>query len=209
MVMVDESSVPYSEYTALRYNDDITAINGLYSGRYAMLVAPVYACLYLNASYGAIPEGTDIGLANFPRPKDSAGPVSITYTSTASIPANVANPEAAWAALKFICMDRADLFAGPKAMHPPYNFKTKEEADAFNDIIFRDHPGLDYDMAMDIMAQPRTLVTRDNTVVQGQLEINALMNSVTSLVFNGEMSVDECLKELKTKGDQYIADDLK
>lgn len=209
MVMVDQSCVPYSEYTALRYNDDPVGINGLYNGRFAMLIAPVYACLYLDASYGAIPEGTDIGLANFPRPVGSAGPISITYTSTASIPANVSNPEAAWTTLKFICIDRADLFAGPKAMHPPYIFKTKEEADAFNKIIFTGHPGLDYDMAMDIMAQPRTLVTRDNTVVQGQFQINQLMLATTSRLFNGEITVDACLKELKTKGDQYIADDLK
>ena len=29
-----------------------------------------------------------------------------------------------------------------------------------------------------------------------------------ALVFNGEMSVDEALADLKTKGDQYIQEDM-
>ncbi|GHV90370.1 sugar ABC transporter substrate-binding protein [Spirochaetia bacterium] len=209
MLMVDKTSVPLDEYTALRLQDDIVAMNGLYSGRYAMWVAPVYGCLYLNKSYGEIPPGTDIGVTNLPRPVGSSGPVSVTYTSTASIPANVKNPEAAWAALKFITIDHAELFAGPKAMHPGYQFKSVEDANAFNDIIFRDHPGLDYDMAMKIMPLSRALVSKDNTIIQGQAKINELIKANMSLVFNGEMSVDAALKDLKTKGDQYIAEDLR
>jgi multiple sugar transport system substrate-binding protein len=209
LLMVDKTCVPLDEYTALRLQDDIVAMNGLYSGRYAMWVAPVYGCLYLNKSYGEIPPGTDIGITNLPRPAGSSGPVTVTYTSTASIPANIKNPQAAWIALKYITMDRADLFAGPKAMHPGYQFKTQTEADAFNDIIFRNHPGLDYNMAMKIMPLPRTLISKDNSVIQGQAKINDLIKADMSLVFNGEMTVDAALKDLKTKGDQYIADDLK
>jgi hypothetical protein len=59
------------------------------------------------------------------------------------------------------------------------------------------------------MALPRTIVSRDNTHVQGQAKINALIDADMSLVFNGEMSVDAALKDLKTKGDEYIAADLK
>jgi multiple sugar transport system substrate-binding protein len=209
LLMVDKSSVPLDEYTALRLQDDIVAMNGLYSGRYAMWVAPVYGSLYLNKSYGEIPPGTDIGVTNLPRPASSSGPVTVTYTSTASIPANVKNLDAAWTTLKYITIDHAELFAGPKAMHPGYQFKTVEEANAFNDIIFRDHPGLDYDMAMKVMPLPRVMISKDNTIIQGQGKINELIKATMSLVFNGEMGVDAALKELKTKGDQYIADDLK
>ncbi|MDR1901228.1 MAG: extracellular solute-binding protein [Treponema sp.] len=209
LLMVDKSSVPLDEYTALRLQDDIVAMNGLYSGRYAMWVAPVYGCLYLNKSYGEIPAGTDIGVTNLPRPVGSSGPVSVTYTSTASIPKNVKNPDASWTALKYICIDRADLFAGPKAMHPGYQFKTVEEANKFNDIIFRDHPGLDFDMAMKVMPLPRTLISKDNSRVEGQARINDLIKANMSLVFNGEMTVDAALRDLKTKGDQYIAEDLR
>jgi multiple sugar transport system substrate-binding protein len=209
MYMVDQSCMPLAEYKALRLQDDATAMNGLYSGRYAMWIAPVYGCLYLNKSYGAIPAGTDIGMTNFPRPAGSAGPSTVCYSSQASVPANVKNPEASWAAIKYICIDRADLFAGPKAMHPGYQFKNVAEANAFNKIIFSDHPGFDFDMAMKIMALPRTLISRDNTHIEGQAKINDLIKSAMSLVFNGEMSVDAALKDLKTKGDQYIAADLK
>jgi multiple sugar transport system substrate-binding protein len=209
LVMVDKTCMPLDEYTALRLNDDATSVNGLYSGRYAMLVNPVYNCLYLNKSYGEVPPGTDIGMTNIPRPAGSPGPVAPTYTSQACIPANVKNPEAAWVTLKYITVDHAELFAGPKAMHPAYQFKTVDEANAFNDIIFRDHPGLDYDMAMKVMAMPRALISGDNTIVQGQSKINELIKATMSLVFNGEMGVDAALKELKTKGDQYIADDLR
>jgi multiple sugar transport system substrate-binding protein len=209
MYMVDQSCVPFAEYKALRLQDDIVAMNGLYSGRYAMWIAPVYGCLYLNKSYGEIPPGTDIGMTNFPRPVGSAGPITVTYTSQASIPANVKDPAASWAALKYICIDNAELFAGPKSMHPGYQFKTKAEADAFNKIIFSNHPGLDFDMAMKVMALPRTLVSKDNTRIQGQAKINDLIKADMSLVFNGEMTPDAALKDLKTKGDQYIAADLK
>jgi multiple sugar transport system substrate-binding protein len=209
LYMVDKSCVPLEEYAALKLYGDTTGMNGLYSGRYAMWVAPVYGCLYLNKSYGDIPPGTDIGMTNLPRPTGSPSPITVTYTSTASIPANVENPEASWAAIKYICIDRADLFAGPKVMHPGYEFKNLDEANKFNDLIFRNHPGFDYDMAMKVMALPRTLISRDNTRVEGQAKINDLISANMSRVFNGEMTVDEALRDLKTKGDQYIAEDLR
>jgi multiple sugar transport system substrate-binding protein len=209
MFMVDQSCIPFEEYTALQLHNDPNAMNGLYSGRYAMWLAPVYGSLYLNKSYGEIPAGTDIGMTNFPRPVGSAGPITIAYTSQASIPANVENPEASWAALKYICIDNAELFAGPKAMQPGYEFKTVEEANAFNTIIFRDHPGLDFDMAMEVMALPRTLISKDNSHIEGQAKINDLIKADMSLVFNGEMSVSAALADLKAKGDQYIAEDSK
>jgi hypothetical protein len=53
------------------------------------------------------------------------------------------------------------------------------------------------------------LISRDNTISQGYAKINALIDADMSLVFNGEMSVDMALKDLKIKGDQYIAEDLK
>lgn len=207
--MVDKTIVPLDEYTALKYSNDTNGMNGLYNDKYAMFVAPVYACLYLRSSYGEIPQGTDIGLTNLPRPADSDGPVSVCYTSTASIPANAENPEAAWTAIKYICIDHADLFAGPKAMHPGYQFKTKEEADAFNEIIFENSPGLDKEMAMEVTALDRKLVTKDNTHLEGQAKINELIQADMSLVFNGEMSVEDALADLKAKGDQYIKDDTK
>ena len=209
LAMVDKCVVPLDEYTALKYGNDTNGMNGLYNGKFAMIVVPVYGCLYLKSSYGEIPKDTDIGLANMPRPADSDGPVSTCYSSTASVPANVENPDAAWTAIKYICIDHADLFAGPKKMHPGYQFKTKEDADAFNEIIFGDIPGLDKDMAMKVMPLDRKLVTKDNTHVEGQAKINDLIASDMSLVFNGEMSVDDALADLKTKGDQYIKADTK
>ena len=209
MYMIDKTCVPYEEYTALRYNDDPPGVNGMYSGRYAMWVGPVYGCLYLTKPYGDIPPGTDIGMANFPRLVGASNSSSVTYSSTASIPANVKNPQAAWDTIKYICIDHAELFAGPKAMHPGYAFKSVAEADKFNSIIFGAKPGLDFNMAMRVMALPRTLVSRDNTIIQGQAKINDLINANMSMVFNGEMSVDAALRDLKTKGDQYITEDLR
>jgi multiple sugar transport system substrate-binding protein len=210
LVMVDKSCVPPEEYIPLRFNDGVVAMNNaLPSGRFAMYVSSVFGNLYLNKSYGDIPPGTDIGMVNLPRPTSSPGPIATSYTSTASIPANVENPEASWAAIKYICIDRADLFAGPKAMHPGYAFKTVEEANKFNDIIFGNRPGFDYDRAMKVMALPRTLVSLDNTRIEGQAKINDLIRANTSRVFNGEMTVDEALRDLKAKGDQYIAEDLR
>ncbi|MCL2320422.1 MAG: extracellular solute-binding protein [Treponema sp.] len=209
MVMGDKTCVPLEEYMALRYSDDIVGMNGLYSGKYAMWVAPVYGCLYLTKPYGELPPGTDIGMANFPRPVGAANSSSVTYTSTASIPANAKNPDAAWTTIKYICIDHAELFAGPKAMHPGYAFKTVDDANKFNSIIFTGKPGLDYNMAMRVMALPRTLISRDMTIIQGQAKINDLITADLTMVFNGEMTVDAALKDLKTKGDQYIAADLK
>lgn len=209
MIMGEGTIVPLSEYTALKYDNDITGMKGLYSGRYAMWVAPVYGSLYLNASYGEIPAGTDIGMTNLPRPVGSAGPVTVSYSSQACIPANTPDKEASWAAIKYICIDNAELFAGPKAMHPGYQFKTLDEANAFNKLILGNHPGLDSAMAIKVMGLPRTLISRDNTHVQGQAKINDLIIADMSRVFNGEMGVDDALKDLKTKGDQFIAADLK
>ena len=136
---------------------------------------------------------------------DGGESITTCYTSTVSIPANCDNPEAAWEALKYICFERADLFAGVKAMNPGYLLKTDEEKEEFYNIIFEEKPGLDYDMAMSVMAQDRTLVSKDCTVSQGQTEITDLMNEVMSLVFTGEMGVDEALEKLKTDGDAAIA----
>ena len=210
MYMLDGSCVPLAEYTALKLGfSDTNGMIGLYSGRYAMYVAPVYAALYLNKSYGEIPPGTDIGVTNVPRPVGATGSVTVSYSSQACIPANAPDKDAAWTAIKYICIDRADLFAGPKAMHPGYQFKDAASADKFNAIIFKDHPGLDFNMAMKVMALPRTIISRDNTHIEGQAKINQLINAVMSRVFNGEIKPDEALKELKTKGDQYILEDMK
>ena len=207
MAMVDQTLVPISEYTTLKYNSDTNGMIGLYNGKYAMWVAPVYGCLYLNDSYGEVPEGTNIAMANLPRPVGSTENISITYSSQASIPANAPNPEASWALLKFICIEHPELFAGPKAMHPGV-LQTPEEAEAMNEIIFGNHPGLDAEQAISIINQDRTLITKDNTHVEGQVKINDLIQADMALVFNGEMSVDEALADLKTKGDQYIQEDM-
>ena len=200
--------VPLDEYTALQYDSDTVAMNGLYSDKFAMYACPVYGCLYLNENYGEVPEGTDIGMTNIPRPADVENPTTITYSSTASIPTSSKNPEAAWTALRYICIDHAELFDGPKANLPAYSFKTEEEANDFYDIVFSGHPGLDYDMCMEIMALPRDQVSKDNTIVQGQMKIKELINANIPMVFNGEMTVDEALADFKEKGDQFIADDL-
>ncbi|MGI6018231.1 MAG: ABC transporter substrate-binding protein [Marvinbryantia sp.] len=204
LAMVEKCIVPYDEYMALQYGNDTTAMAGLYNGKYAMWVAPVYGCLYLKPTYGEVPEGTDIGIVDLPT-VDGGKSVTTCYTSTVSIPANCDNPEAAWEALKYICFERADLFAGVKAMNPGYLLKTDEEKEEFYNIIFEGKPGLDYDMAMSVMALDRTLVSKDCTVSQGQTEITDLINEVMSLVFTGEMEVDEALGKLKTDGDAAIA----
>ena len=204
----DGTCVPLSEYTALKYNTDSVGMNGLYSGRYAMWIAPVYGCLYLNSSYGEIPAGTDIGMANVPRPVDVSKPVTTSYTSQTCIPVNTPDEEASWILMKYANIDHPILFAGQKAMHPGFQFKTKAEADAFNEIIFN-KPGLDKSMAMEIMALPRTIVSRDNTHLEGQAKINDLINANISLVFNGEMTVRDALKDLKQKGDKFIEADMK
>lgn len=209
LAMVDKTIVPLSEYTALKLDNDTIGMKGLYTGRYAMWVAPVYGALYLKSSYGEITPGTDIGMTNLPRPVGASGSVSVSYSSQACIPANSPDKEASWIALKYVCIDHAELYAGPKAMHPGYQFQDRASADKFNELIFKGKPGLDFDMAMKVMALPRTIISRDNTHVQGQAKINELINADMSLVFNGEMSVDAALKDLKTKGDQFIAADLK
>ncbi|HUX50379.1 MAG TPA: hypothetical protein VMW73_06245 [Spirochaetia bacterium] len=208
MFMVDRSAVPLSQYTALKYNNDTNGMKGLYSGRYAMWVAPVYGSLYLMKSYGEVPEGTRIGLANLPRPDGLSQSVSTTYSSQASIPKNTPDKEGAWAAIKMATIDNAELYAGQKAMNPGYQFSTNAAADAFYKLIFNDKPGLDVSEALKVMLLPRELISKDNTHIQGQAKINELINSDMTLVFNGEMSVDAALKDLKTKGDQYIAADM-
>ncbi|MGB8452906.1 MAG: extracellular solute-binding protein [Anaerocolumna sp.] len=209
LALKDKSIVPLDEYKTLKYDTDSTAMQGLYTGKFAMWIAPVYGNLYLNESYGDVPEGTDIGMVNMPT-LDGGPSITTCYSSTASIPAHVENPEAAWTLLKFICIEHADLFAGPKGMHPAYQFKTEEEAKSFNSIIFGEgkRPGLDYDMALKTMAEDRVLVSKDNTIIQGQATTTELMESVMSLVFNNEFGVDEALQELKTKVDAAITEDL-
>ncbi|QHQ59632.1 extracellular solute-binding protein [Anaerocolumna sedimenticola] len=209
MALKDKSIVPLDEINALKYTDEITAMQGLYNGKFAMWIEPVYGNLYLKDSYGAVPEGTDIGMVNMPT-LDGGQTITTCYTSTASIPSNVENPEAAWALLKFITIDHPELFAGPKGMNSAVEYKTEEEIKSFNELIF-DHgnrPGLDYDMAMKTMSEPRTLVSKDNTLIQGQAKITEVMDAVMTLVFNGEMSPDEGLAELKTKVDAAIKEDL-
>ncbi len=208
LARVDKSVVPLDEYKALKYNNDTNGMIGLYQGKYAMFIVPVYGCLYLDEGYGKIPEGTDIGLTNMPSPAGRSKPVTTLYTSTMSIPANTKNKEGAWTLMKYVGIDRADLFAGPKAMHPGYSFANKEQELAFNKIIFK-HPGLDIDMSLKVMAVDRDLVSEDNTIVQGQAEINELIKANISRVFNGEMSVDDCIKDFKTKGDAAVAKMLK
>ncbi len=203
LMMEDKCVVPYAEYKALQYVNDTTGMAGLYNGKYAMFVAPVYACLYLKPSYGEVPEGTDLGLADMPT-VDGGPCVTTCYTSTASIPASAPDPDAAWEAIKYITITRADLFAGPKSMHPGYALKTAEEKEAFNSIIFSGKPGLDYDMAMEVMGRDRTLVSNDTTIRAGQVEINDIIDNTLTLVFNGEMSVDDALAKMKSEGDTAI-----
>ena len=60
-------------------------------------------------------------------------------------------------------------------------------------------------MAMDVMKRDRVLVSKDCTVSAGQTQINDLINETMSLVFTGEMSVDDALAKLKTDGDAAVA----
>lgn len=206
LMMEDKCIVPYAEYKALQYSNDTTGMAGLYNGKYAMFIAPVYACLYLKPSYGEVPEGTDLGLADMPTVE--GGPAITTcYTSTASIPASTDDPDAAWEAIKYITITRADLFAGPKAMHPGYALKTAEEKEAFNSLIFAEKPGLDYDMAMEVMARDRTLISKDTTIRAGQVGINEVLDNCLTLVFNGEMSTADALAKMKADGDAAILAD--
>ena len=52
MTFKDQCIVPVEEITALQYNSDPVGMAGLYNGKYAMWIAPVYGCLYLKSSYG-------------------------------------------------------------------------------------------------------------------------------------------------------------
>jgi len=204
MSMVDECVVPYADYMALQYYKDSIGMAGLYNGKYAMWIAPVYGCLYLKSSYGEIPEGTDIGLADMPT-VEGGETVTTCYTSTASIPANTPDAQASWEALKYLTLTHAELFAGNKAMHPGYTLKTDEEKEAFNSIIFSNKPGLDYDMAMTVMARDRALVSKDNTISVGQVTINEAIRKYMTLVFTGEMTPEDALANIKDEGDAAIA----
>ncbi len=204
MAMEDKCVVPYEEYTALKYNVDPTGMAGLYNDRFAMWIAPVYGVLYTKASYGEVPEGTDIGLVDMPT-WEGGETITTCYSSTASIPANCEDADAAWELIKYICIERPDLFAGPKAMHPGIELKTAEEKEAFNSLIFSDKPGVDYDMCMETMALDRTLVSKDCTIKKGQTELQTLIDDTMTLVFNGEMSTTEALETLKTEGDAIVA----
>jgi multiple sugar transport system substrate-binding protein len=206
LAMEDKCVVPYSDTQALQYFKDPTGMAGLYNGKYAMWIAPVYGCLYLKASYGEIPAGTDIGMADMPT-VDGGKTITTCYTSTASIPANAPDPAASWEVLKYITLTHADLFAGPKAMHPGYQLKTEEEKTNFNSLIFKDKPGLDYDMAMSVMARDRDLVSKDNTVKAGQVAINDAIRNYMTLVFSGEMTPADALANIKAEGDAAIQAD--
>ncbi len=203
LAMEDKCVVPYADYMALQYYKDPTGMAGLYNGKYAMWVAPVYGCLYLKSSYGEIPEGTDIGLADMPT-VDGGATVTTCYTSTASIPASAPDAQASWEALKYLTLTHAELFAGNKGMHPGYQLKTAEEKEAFNKIIFSEKPGLDYDMAMSVMARDRSLVSKDNTISVGQVTINEAVRKYMTLVFTGEMAPEDALASIKSEGDAAI-----
>jgi multiple sugar transport system substrate-binding protein len=109
--------------------------------------------------------------------------------------------------LKYITLTHADLFAGPKAMHPGYQLKTDEEKTNFNSLIFKNKPGLDYDMAMSVMARDRDLVSKDNTVKAGQVAINDAIRNYMTLVFSGEMTPADALAQIKAEGDAAIKAD--
>ncbi len=209
LAMVDQSVVPLAQYTALQYNNDTNGMKGLYSGRYAMWVAPVYGGLYLKNTYGEIPAGTDIGMTNLPRPDGFTQSVCTAYSSTASIPKSTPNADGSWAAIKFALIDHPDLYSAPKGMSPGIQFSTKAATEAYYKLVFDVEPGLDHNEAIQMMLLPREIVSLDNTHIQGQAKINQQINADMSLVFNGEMSVDAALKDLQTKGDQFIAADLK
>lgn len=207
MTFKDECIVPVSEITALKYKDDPAGMAGLYNGKYAMWIAPVYGCLYLKSSYGDIPEGTDIGMVDMPG-LEKGQVVTTCYSSSASIPASAENPEAAWDLLKYICMDRPDLFAGPKGQHSAVVYENKEDERAYNELLFSEKPGLDFDMAMDTMMKDRTLVSKDCTIKQGAVAIQEGMENIMTLVFSGEMGVEEALNELQKSVDEAIKADL-
>lgn len=204
LAMVDQCIVPVEEYTALKYNSESTGIAGMYSGKYAMYLCPNYGALYLTEAYGEVPEGVEIGLVDIPSLEGGKN-VTIVYSSTASIPANCEDPQAAWELLKYFCIEQNFLFNGAKANLPGYLLKTEEEKELFYGAMLQDKPGLDYDEAYEIMSSPREYVTRDCTIKQGQTEINDLCTDTMSLVFVGEFSVDEALALLKEEGDAAIA----
>ncbi len=92
-------------------------------------------------------------------------------------------------------------------MHPGYALKTAEEKEAFNSLIFSEKPGLDYDMAMEVMGRDRTLISKDTTIRAGQVGINEVLDNCLTLVFNGEMSTADALAKMKADGDAAIRAD--
>ena len=204
MAVVDKCIVPYDEYSAMQYSNDTQGMIGLYSDKYAMWMAPVYGCLYTKPSYGEVPADADIGMVDVPT-VDGGKTVTTVYTSTASVPSSAPNKDASWEAIKYITILHPEYFAGPKAMHPGIDLKTDEQKEFFNSIIFSDKPGVDYDMCMANMAMDRTLVSKDNTVRQGQVEMNEIVKEHTTLVFTGDESVEEALKAMKEEADEAIA----
>jgi multiple sugar transport system substrate-binding protein len=208
--MVDQTAMPMEEYNALQLSNTENAMKALYSDKFAMWMADDGLNLFLSDSYtgGNLPPGTDIGLVNMPRPKGHDGLISVTHGSTTSIPESSKNKDGAWILAKYMCIDRPDLFCAPKGMHPGFEYRNQEEALRFVTMLFKDRPGFDWQGAIDVTMLPRQKVNRDNTVVQGQPRINPLILANLSLVFNGEMTVDECLRDWKIKGDQYITEDL-
>lgn len=206
MAMVDKCVVPVEEYTALKYTSESTGIAGLYNGKYAMYLCPNYGALYLTPAYGEVPEDVKIGLVDMPSLEGGKN-IAYVYSSTASIPATVEDPQVAWDLLKYFCIEQNFLFNGAKANIPGYLLKTEEEKKLFYDAMFKDKPGLDYEEACEVMNRERIYASKDCTISAGQAEINSLMTQTMSLVFAGELSVDEALAIMKEKGDAAIKAD--
>jgi hypothetical protein len=75
--------------------------------------------------------------------------------------------------------------------------------------IYRGRPGFDYEGAIRLDLMPRQMVSRDNTIWQGQIGINDLIRTNMSLVFNREMTPAAALADLKARGDRFIETDLR
>lgn len=211
MAMEDKTLMPLDEYKTLKLDADQNGMNALYSDRFAMWISPVYSAGYMKPSYGDLPEGTDIGMCNMPRPVDSTEPTTLVFTSTASIPMGVEDPQASWAALRYLCIDAPEYWAGAKTMHPGFAFASDTDKHAFNELILGANsgiPGLDSQMAITLLDKTIKEVSKDNPILQGQSKIKDLQTAELTLLFNGEQTVAQCLENLKKKGDAYIAEDI-
>lgn len=201
---VDKCIVPYEEYKSLEYQNDTNAMIGLYSGKFAMFFSPSYSAMYTRESYGELPEeGIDIGITNFPT-LEGGKSIATSYTSTASIPASCTDPRGAWEMMKFICMERAELFAGKKVNLPGYQFKDNEEAEKYVEYMFSNAPGLDLESAKDaIIYNAPDVVTKDCTIPSAT-NLQTVIDNTVNLIFTDEMSIDDALKQLKEQGDAAV-----